>query len=151
MLIAFHLSLLRAIFPAKDLPVIMASNFFFQLMGAAVWLAVAQNVFTQALIKDVRNVPGIDANTFGDIGATDIRTVFANDPVALAGAINAYDLALKNIWYLAVGLSASLVVPLAFMKWININKEAERRKKAQAEAAQGDGKADEAEETKAER
>ncbi|PWN21642.1 MFS general substrate transporter [Microstroma glucosiphilum] len=125
----------QSTFSDADLPVAMANVFFFQLMGAAIWLSVGENLFTTKLIDAVQGIPGVDPNTISSIGATDIRSVFGDDPTALQGVIVAYNTALKSVWYLVTGLSASLVLPLVFFKWVNVNKEAARRKEAKRIAA----------------
>lgn len=125
----------QSTFSDADLPVAMANVFFFQLLGAAIWLSVAENLFTSKLVAAVRGVAGVDANTIGSIGATEVRNVFGNNPAALEAVIQAYNTALRSVWYLAIGLSASLVIPLLFFKWVNVNKEAERRKEAKRAAA----------------
>ena len=88
---------------------------FFQTLAGAIFISMAQSIFSNELIKAVaHNVPSINPGSVVLVGATDIRTAFPPDIVP--AIIESFMEALKNTYILAIacaGLSAVTAFAIA--------------------------------------
>lgn len=103
-----------------DVAVGTAIIIFSQTLGGALFICVAQNVFQNKLISNVAaaNVAGLNAADVVKVGATQVRDLIPKQflPVVL----EAYNAALTNTFYVAVGLSALSIVGAVFMPWNSV-------------------------------
>jgi hypothetical protein len=90
----------------------MAIMSFSQTLGGAVFLAVAQAIFIQALPANLsRYAPAVDAETVIAAGATDFReVVYAQD---LPGVLVAYSKSIDRVFYMNI----ALCVVHFFLSW----------------------------------
>ncbi|KAJ9143454.1 Major facilitator superfamily protein [Pleurostoma richardsiae] len=108
----------QAVLPLPDVPIGIALMFFGQLLGGSVFLAVAQSVFTQQLVKRASGIAGLDPETIINSGATELRgSVPASQ---LPRVLAAYNGALTDTWYVAVALSSAALIPTLCMEWKSI-------------------------------
>lgn len=65
----------QAVLPTADVSIGIAIMLFGQQLGGAVFLPVAQSVFTHELVKGVSGIEGIDTNTIINTGAIELRSI----------------------------------------------------------------------------
>ena len=89
---------------SADLSTASAMALFFQLLGGAVWLSVAQSLFSNKLIQELeKNVKSVGAGEIFAVGATKLRDLLHGDE--LHAAIESYMAALKNGYTLTIALA----------------------------------------------
>ncbi|KAI1498097.1 major facilitator superfamily domain-containing protein [Biscogniauxia marginata] len=98
---------------------------FFQSLGGALFIAVAQTVFQNGLIEGVtRDAPQLDPAIFINSGASQIREVLAamGQEDAIEAVLSAYMQGLRNTYYIsAAGAAAAFLVALG-LQWKKIEK-----------------------------
>lgn len=107
----------QAVLPAEDVAIGTAVMLFVQLLGGAIFLSVAQNVFTSHLLANLiaTNVPGLDPSAVSRSGALEFRHVVP--PASLDLVIRAYAEALTKAYQVGLIVSCiALLGPLG-MKW----------------------------------
>lgn len=93
----------------SDVSSISAIILFFQTITGAVFISVAQVLFTNKLLQKVgENVPGVDPAMVLITGATELRTEWHGR--TLAGILRAYMAGLKDAYTLAIVLGGVAVV-----------------------------------------
>lgn len=91
----------------------------FQLLGGAVIVSVAQNVFSNELLKKVTAaVPSINPASILNAGATDLKNVVAKGD--LAAVILAYNDALTTTFYVAVAMASLSILGSSLIRWKSI-------------------------------
>ena len=91
---------------------------FCQQMGGAVFVSVGQSVFTNQVVKGLKNVAGISPAVIVNTGATDLRQVV--DPSNLRGVLVAYNGTLTKTFTVAVKMSCISVIGALCIEWKNI-------------------------------
>ncbi|KAK2028335.1 major facilitator superfamily transporter [Colletotrichum zoysiae] len=88
--------------PPEDIPFGTALVMFMQSFGGAIFISVAQNIFTNELIAGVaKDLPNINATAIINGGATSIRQPGLLPPDALRPFLEVYSKALTNSWWRA--------------------------------------------------
>ena len=108
----------QAVLSRKDAPIGIALVMFCQQMGGAVFVSVAQSVFTNRLVNGLTNVAGISPTVIVNTGATDLRRVI--DPSNLRGVLVAYNGALTKTFTVAVAMSCFSIIGALCIEWKNI-------------------------------
>lgn len=109
----------QTILPIHDVPVGTAMMIFFQTMGGAIFLSVAQNIFTNKLLKGViATVPGLAPSIVLHSGATDLRKNIP--PHFLAAVQKAYNHALTQTWYVSVAMACLSVFGVVWIEWKSV-------------------------------
>lgn len=99
----------QAVVDPVDISFISSMALFFQTIGGAVSVSVAQVIFTNKLIKALeRNVPGLDPRLVISTGATELRRTIESDQ--LHGTMKSHMEGLKDTYALAVALAGAAVV-----------------------------------------
>ena len=102
-----------------DLSSATAMLLFFQTLAGAIFISVAQSIFSNELVKAVaKNVPSVNPGEVVLIGATDIRSAFQPDIVP--GIVQSFMSALQKTYVLAIacaGLSAVTAFAIAVFDW----------------------------------
>ncbi|WYZ36203.1 hypothetical protein EsH8_XI_000086 [Colletotrichum jinshuiense] len=83
----------QATLPLEDVPVASACVQLFQSLGGSIFIAVAQTVFQNGLIRGIeRDTPRMDGQLFINSGASQIRSILAqlDQEQALDAVLNAY-------------------------------------------------------------
>ncbi|KAF2749814.1 MFS general substrate transporter [Sporormia fimetaria CBS 119925] len=110
------LIVVQAVLPDADIPMGTAIIMFCQTLGGALFISVAQNVFTNQLIKNLQAiVPGLSPGFVLSVGATEIKAVMP--PEFLQGVISAYNAALTETYYVSVATGALSFIGVLFIQW----------------------------------
>ncbi|KAI9744653.1 MAG: hypothetical protein M1818_002182 [Claussenomyces sp. TS43310] len=93
---------------------------FVQTLGAAVFIGVGQNVFSNELIKGLsQQIPGFDASAILSAGATELTSIGINEKY-LPLVLRAYNDALRDCYYAAVAMACATMVGAVLMPWNSI-------------------------------
>ena len=112
-----------------DVPVGTSVIMFTQQLGGALFISVAQNIFTNRLISGLREVvPNINPAIVLSTGATSLKS--AIDPRYLSGVLFVYNRAVTNTFYISVAMAALSLVGALGMEWKSV-----KGKKVEAVAA----------------
>ncbi|KIW46366.1 uncharacterized protein PV06_02041 [Exophiala oligosperma] len=91
----------QVVLTKKDMPVGNAVAIFFNSLGGAISISIAQNIFSNGLVKEIpKYTKGVNPHTIIGAGATHIREV--TPASQLAGVLKAYDIAVTNAYILAI-------------------------------------------------
>lgn len=117
----------QAVLPLRLIPVSIAFLIFAQNISGAIFLVVANTVFTQSLITKLGeyapSVPPQAALAAGS-SAGAVRELVAPDrPWEVDGVLTAYSESLRNIWLMLVGFASLACVCGFFMGWVDVRKK----------------------------
>ena len=109
----------QGIVEPTDLSSATAMLLFFQTLAGAIFISVAQGIFSNELVRAVaQNAPSVDAAKVLLVGATDIRNAYS--PEIVPAIIQSFMDALRNTYILAIacaGLSAVTAFIVAAIDW----------------------------------
>ncbi len=127
----------QTVLPLKDVPSGTALIIFAQSFGSATFLAIGQTIFTNSLISNLQEtVPGLDPAVVTSVGATMVQDVVPKK--YWFGAQLAYNKALTNAFYLAIGTSCISVIGSLFVEWKSVKKaDAAEAKQSDADKEAG--------------
>ena len=109
----------------------MALMMFSQTFGGALWLSIAETIFSRGLLDGLRQfAPAVNAQAVVAAGATGFRQIIS--PADVLGVLRAYALAVDRVFYLAVGVSVGAFAFSWGIGWRKIKKE---KKKPEASEA----------------
>ncbi|KAF5866593.1 hypothetical protein ETB97_010686 [Aspergillus alliaceus] len=114
----------QCVLALEDIPIGTAVVIFTENLSAAVFVSVAQNVFSNQLRTNIAAyVPEVDASAILAGGATDVKSLV---PQALyQGVLFAYNKALDQTFYVGVALSCCAVFGTLGMQWVSVRKKEE--------------------------
>ena len=88
----------QTVLPREDIPIGTAIVMFSQTLGGALFISVAQNVFTNTLLQNIKKiVPDLDPAVVMATGATSLKSVIPSQ--YLGGVQQAYNASLINCTY----------------------------------------------------
>lgn len=97
-------------------------------LGGTIFVAVAQSVLQSALVKDLKSIlPNIDPQILAGQGASSLRSMVSGDQ--LPEVLRRYNGALRNVWYLALGLAAATLVSAFGIEWRSVKETKNKKKK----------------------
>ncbi|KAL8893390.1 MAG: hypothetical protein Q9192_005311, partial [Flavoplaca navasiana] len=103
----------------KQRSVAAASCIFVQTFGGALFISVAQNIFTNGWINNlVADVPSINPALVLQIGATNLKT--SVDPAVIGDVLVAYNAAITKTFYVSVALAALSIFGASAMEWQSV-------------------------------
>ncbi|KAK9489621.1 major facilitator superfamily domain-containing protein [Lipomyces doorenjongii] len=109
----------QVVLTLDDIPVGTALMVFAQTLGGSLFVSVAQNVFSNLLVKGVVKAgTGLDPNLVSNVGATNLKTMIP--PQYLPQVQDAYSKALTQTWYLCVATSALSIIGAMGMEWKSV-------------------------------
>ncbi|WPH03719.1 Hypothetical protein R9X50_00660200 [Acrodontium crateriforme] len=109
----------QTVLPKEDIPTGTATMMFAQTLGGALFISVAQNIFTSSLLKNIKSVvPGLDPNLVLATGATNLKNGIP--PQFYAGVQVAYNDAIVNTFYVAVALASLSFFGAIFFEWKSV-------------------------------
>ncbi|KAI4708224.1 hypothetical protein J4E89_006846 [Alternaria sp. Ai002NY15] len=112
-----------------DMPTANACVMFFNSLGGALSISIAQNIFVNTLAKEVpRYAPGFDARIVANAGATNLRNVVPED--LLPGVLHGYNNAIVTAFILAIATSS-----VAFFVSLGMEQKSVKGKKIMAGGA----------------
>ncbi|EWC48826.1 hypothetical protein DRE_00131 [Drechslerella stenobrocha 248] len=128
----------QTVLKREDIPIGTSMVMFTQTLGGAIFIAVAQSNFANKLVQGISQISGngFNADLVIHTGATDINRVVS--PEFLPQVHEAYNSAIMNVFYVAVGVSAASIIGSLTIEWVSTRREVEQDKKQKAagEAAQ---------------
>lgn len=105
--------------PVTDVPSATAIIMFSQTLGGAVFVSVAQNVFQNCLVRNLREkAPGVDAGRVLGAGATMVRKVV--DEKDLAKVLLAYNDAITETFYVGVAMAVLSILGTVGVQWLSV-------------------------------
>ena len=109
----------QTVLPKADVPIGTAVAMFSQTLGGALFISVAQNIFTSSLLRKVTAaVPSISPALILSTGATELQNKI--DPEFLPAVKVAYNGALVDTFYVAVAVSVASIVGAVAFEWKSI-------------------------------
>lgn len=115
----------QIVLPRSDAPTGVSLMFFGQNLGGAVFISVAQNVFSDALASHLASVPGLNLSkkTVAEMGATKIRDLVPKEMLGIV--LEGYRGAIQNAFYVGVALACASLVGAVAVEWRSV-KEGEK-------------------------
>ncbi|GME34335.1 mfs aflatoxin efflux [Neofusicoccum parvum] len=111
----------QTVLPTKDVPVGTSLMFFSQLLGAAIFVSVGENVLDNQLVRRLSGLPGFDPTLVTDGGATSLLTSL---PVNLRETgLVAYNGALRNVFQIGLILACLTVLGTTALEWRSVLKK----------------------------
>ncbi|KAK4498656.1 hypothetical protein PRZ48_009166 [Zasmidium cellare] len=110
----------------KDVPTATALAFSYLFLGGAVFLNVAQNVFSKRLASNLieaasaLNITNLNLSQIGHVGATQIKDLVP--PQYLPEFLTAYNDAVTHTFLISVIVSCVGCIGAAGMEWINLEQ-----------------------------
>ncbi len=102
-----------------DVPVGTSVLMFTQMFGGALFISVAQNIFTNRLVSGLAQVvPDINPQIVLRTGATSLKD--AIDPRHLSGVLFVYNRAITNTFYISVALASLSAIGALGMEWKSV-------------------------------
>lgn len=115
----------QSVLPDKDVAIGTAIMMFSQSLGGALFISVAQNVFTNGLIKHLHSVaPELDAQFVLGVGATEIKNKI--EPQYWPGVRSAYNQSLVETFYVAAAVGAVSILGAVFVQWKSMKKDGKK-------------------------
>lgn len=126
--VGFQLAILvvQAVLPRGDIPVATACVQFFQSLGGAVFVAVAQTVFQNGLVEGVeKGAPELDPGVVVGAGASQFREVLKGLGMErYTGVVmGAYLEGLRHAYYISVACASAAFCAVLGLSWVNIKKK----------------------------
>lgn len=110
---------IQVVLNKKDMPSGNAIAIFFNSLGGAFAVSVAQNIFSNGLIKYVpRYTHGVDVQTIISAGATHIKDV--TPPDQLAGVLQAYNDAVTDAFILPIAAGGVAFLFSLLLEWKSV-------------------------------
>jgi hypothetical protein len=121
----------QTVLPLEDIPIGSVCVMFFQSLGGALFIAVAQSVFQNGLITGLaKYAPELDPKLMVHTGATAIRGILKETgrEDQLIPAIMAYVSGLEDCYRVSTAVAAAAFVSACFLEFKSVKKEDEKRK-----------------------
>ncbi|KAJ5260562.1 major facilitator superfamily domain-containing protein [Penicillium angulare] len=115
----------QTVLTQEDIPVGTAIVMFFQTLGGALFLAVAQSVFQNGLIDGIgKYAPGVSPAAIVGAGATEMRHVLSElgQLDQLGGVIKAYMGGLQNAYRVSLALMVVAFLSSCFFEFKSVKK-----------------------------
>jgi hypothetical protein len=121
----------QTVLPLVDVPMGTSVIVFTQILGGALFVSVAQNVFSNQLVANLRTaVPNLNPAIVLETGATSLKDAIPHQ--YLHGTLIAYNKALTQTWYVGVALACLSGIGAVGMEW----KSVKEKKKVDATLAE---------------
>ncbi|PMD22028.1 MFS toxin efflux pump [Hyaloscypha hepaticicola] len=129
----------QTVLPLSDVPVGTACVSFFQTLGGALFISVAQTLFQNALVSGIeKNAPQLPAQLFLHSGATQIRQILAeiHQEDALEAVLQAYVDGLTHCYWITTACAIAAFFFVCGLEWKSVKKgHGQDKKEGDAEAA----------------
>ncbi|KAF4463060.1 aflatoxin efflux pump AFLT [Fusarium albosuccineum] len=124
--------IVQTVLPQEWVPVGTASIQFFQALGGALAIAVAQTVFQNGLIDTIKaDDIGIDPTIFINSGASEIKDVLRRMGRldAFDTVLEAYMKGLRDTFYISLACAACAFISCLFFQWKSVKQGPDGQKK----------------------
>ena len=109
----------QVVLSKKDMPVGNGIAIFFNSLGGALSISIAQNIFANSLVKEIpKYAPGLDPQVLLMAGATNIRKVVP--PELLQGVLEGYNKSVTNSYILSIACGGLAVLCCALFEWKSV-------------------------------
>jgi hypothetical protein len=109
----------QVVLSAKDMPIGNSIAIFFNSLGGAIAISIAQNIFSNTLVKEIPlYVPDLDPYAVVQAGATHLRA--AVSPQQLPGALLAYNKAVTTAFVLPVATAGLGFLSSLLFEWKSV-------------------------------
>lgn len=111
----------QTVLPKIDVPMGLALIFFGQLVGAAVFVSVGENVLDNQLLQRLSGIPDFNRSLITSGGAT---SLIDSVPPNLRGTVlTAYNESLRKVFQIGLILACLTVLGTASMEWKSVLKK----------------------------
>ncbi|UNI22564.1 hypothetical protein JDV02_008441 [Purpureocillium takamizusanense] len=127
----------QTVLPQEMVPVGTACVQFFQALGGAIFVAVAQTLFQNGLIDTINEEKiGIDGRAFINSGASEIKHVLERmgRVDAFDAVLKAYMTGLRHTYYISVACAALALLMCLGLEWKSVKHGPEGQKKEEPAA-----------------
>lgn len=114
----------QVVLDKEDVPTGCVIVIFFECLGGALATSIAQNLFTDTLLKNLSEIDGVDGAAVVAAGATGFRPLI--HPELLEKVIDAFAAALRNVFLLALASAAVALVVSAAMEWRRLPQDTKK-------------------------
>lgn len=121
------LNVVQTIFDRSDIATGSAIVMFMRFLGPAIFLPVAENIFINALVSKLTNLPGIDPAEVKNGGATSLRHLASGDD--LKTLLKDYNGAIVNVFYMTAAVCAVTMLGSVFVEWKSLKARAAEQSK----------------------
>ncbi|MCJ1405002.1 hypothetical protein MMC11_008228 [Xylographa trunciseda] len=109
----------QTVLPLEDIPVGTSTVMFIQLLGGALFVSVAQNIFQNQLVKNlIASVPNVNPEALISSGVTSLTTTV--DPSDLSKVLVAYNGAIMKTFQIPLVLACLSIFGGIFMEWKSV-------------------------------
>ncbi|EGD94048.1 major facilitator superfamily transporter [Trichophyton tonsurans CBS 112818] len=105
----------------KDLSTGVSLMFFAQSLGGALFVAISQSLFSNALASNLAKVPGLDVQAVLASGAKDLSKVVPLDKLPLV--LPLYNDSLRRSFIVSLAVSCLMILPTIGMEYRTIKKK----------------------------
>ncbi|EZF34534.1 efflux pump [Trichophyton mentagrophytes] len=109
----------QTVLSKADVPIGSSLIFFAQQLGGTIFIAVAQNIFTNKLTSGLQHIPGLDAANLAQVGATTIRDL-VKDPNTLRLVLEVYNESVVKTYYIALAMSCVAILGALTIEWKSV-------------------------------
>lgn len=112
----------QTVLPTTDTPLGLSVVLFGQHFGSALFVSIAQTIFTNQLSKNLQElVPGLTTKSIENMGLTDLKSTVPAGK--MNEALAELDKSLMQTWYLVVGLACLTIVGSLAMEWRSVKQK----------------------------
>lgn len=109
----------QVVLNSRDMPTGNALAIFFNSLGGAVSISVAQNIFSNDLTKYVpKYAPGVSVSTVVNAGSSNLRSAVTAEQ--LPGVLLAYCKALDQAYIIPIAFGSVAVICGCFVEWKSV-------------------------------
>ena len=109
----------QVVLSSKDMPTGNAMAIFFNSLGGAISISVAQNIFSNGIYANVpKYAPEVSAQFVVNAGSTHLRE--AVSPADLPGVLHAYMLALNQAYVIPIVVGGIATIFACFVEWKSV-------------------------------
>jgi hypothetical protein len=113
----------QAVLSKQDVSVGLSIINLANFLGSTIFVTIAQALLQNRLVTRLRPLlPGVDLSDIANSGAASFRN--AASGFQLPVVLGAYNDALRDVWYLALGLSCLTLLASFGMEWKNVRAKA---------------------------
>ncbi|OJK01893.1 hypothetical protein ASPACDRAFT_58301 [Aspergillus aculeatus ATCC 16872] len=110
----------QTVLPKPDVPSGLALMLFGQLIGAAVFVSVGENILANQLVKRLSGLPGFDRGLVTSGGVTELLDAM---PADLRGTVlHSYNEALRRVFWAGLIISCLTLLGAATLEWRSIKQ-----------------------------
>lgn len=109
----------QTVLPRRDVPIGTSLMFFSQLLGGAIFISVGQNILDAQLIKRLSGIPGLDASSILNSGATSLTDL----PDSIKPAVlSAYNESLRKVFQVGLIMVCLTIFGALSIEWRSVKK-----------------------------